>query len=363
MAKELNSYVDPAFCRLQVSPSLAISCGGRYCQLNGECRRQSQGGIKLRKLTLMAATGVVALIGLASAAEAIDIRLMTGPQAGIWVPLGGQLKDVWENDVPDVNVQLLPGAGIANVRGIEEGKAELGFANTISTADAVAGTGEPPLDKKHSKVCNVATLYPQYFQLVVAADAGISTLMDIKGKGFATQVKGNTGELIARHVLKVSGMTYDDVKASFTNSYTDSVEQMKDNRSHAFALGTGIPASSIMDLAAARDIKLLDLSSIYEDIKKINPAYKLATIPQGTYPKQDTDVQVIGYDTHIIAACSLPEDTVYAMTAALASNKETMASVYQEMGKLSPQIMAQDIDVPFHPGAAKWYKENGITVQ
>ncbi len=305
---------------------------------------------------------MAAVVGLASAAGAAEIRMMTGPQAGIWVPLGGQLKDIWEKSIADLKVQAMPGAGIANVRGIEEGKAEIGFANTISTADAIAGTGEPPLDKKHAKVCNVATLYPQYFQMVVSADAGINTLKDMKGKGFATQVKGNTGELISRHVLRVSGMTYSDVKASFTNSYTDSVEQMKDNRVHIFALGTAIPASSIMDLASAREIRLLDMAGIYEDMKKINPAYKLVTVPKGTYPKQDKDVQVIGYYTHIIAACSLPEEMVYKVTAAFMSSKDAMASVYKELGQLTPQIMSQDIGVPFHPGAAKWYKEQGISV-
>lgn len=309
------------------------------------------------------AAAVLALLGFASPANAAEVRFMTGPQAGFWVPLGGQLKDAWEKAVPDLKVQSLPGAGIANVRGIQEGKAEVGFANTISTADAVAGTGEAPLDKKHDKVCNVATLYPQYFQLVVNADAGINDLKGLKGKGFATQVKGNTGELIARHVLRVSGLTYNDVKASFTNSYTDSVEQMKDNRMHAFALGTGIPASSLMDLASARDIKLIDMASIYEPMNKINPAYKLVTIPKGTYPKQDKDVQVIGYYTHLIAACSLPEDTVYKMTAAVMGAKDGMTAVYKELSKVTPQVMAQDIGVKFHPGAAKWYKEQGITVK
>ena len=158
-------------------------------------------------------------------------------------------------------------------------------------------------------------------------------------------------------------MTYSDVKASFTNSYTDSVEQMKDNRMHVFALGTGIPASSLMDLASARDIKLLDMTDIYEHMRKINPAYKLVTIPKGTYPKQDKDVQVIGYYTHVVAACSLPEDTVYKMTAAILPKKGDMAAVYKEMAKLTPQVMAQDIGVPFHPGATKWYKEQGITVK
>jgi uncharacterized protein len=317
----------------------------------------------MRKIGPTAVAAMVALLAFVGVLRAAEVRMMTGPQAGFWVPLGGQLKDIWEKAVPDLNIQSLPGAGIANVRGIQEGKAEVGFANTITTADAVAGTGEPPLDKKHDKVCNVATLYPQYFQLVVNADAGINTLKDLKGKGFATQVKGNTGELIARHVLRVAGLTYNDVKASFTNSYTDSVEQMKDNRMHAFALGTGIPASSLMDLASARDFKLIDMAGIYEDMRKINPAYKLVTIPKGTYPKQDKDVQVIGYYTHVIAACSLPEDVVHKMTGAILPNKDRMAAVYKELSKLTPQIMAQDIGVPFHPGAVKWYKEQGITVQ
>jgi uncharacterized protein len=138
---------------------------------------------------------------------------------------------------------------------------------------------------------------------------------------------------------------------------------MKDNRMHVFALGTAIPSSSVMDLASARDIKLIDMASIYPDMKKINPAYQLVTIPKGTYPKQDQDVQVIGYYTHIIAACSLAEDVVYKMTAAFIPSKDALSAVYKELSKLTPQVMAQDIGVPFHPGAAKWYKEQGIAVK
>jgi len=300
---------------------------------------------------------------MALPATANELRLMTGPQGGVWVPLGGQLKDAWEKALPGTRISAVPGAGIANVRAIEEGKTDIGFGNTISTADAVAGTGEAPLDKKHSKVCNIATLYPQYFQTVVTADSGINSVKDIKGKGFATQVKGNTGELVARHVLKVAGLTYNDVKASFTNSYTDSVEQVKDGRMHVFTLGSAIPASSVMDLASARDVKLIDLSSLLPEMQKINAAYQLVTVPKGTYPKQDKDVQTIGYHTHVVANCSLPEETVYKMTASLVPLKESMAAVYGELSKLTPHVMALDVGVPFHPGAAKWYKEQGITVK
>ena len=82
---------------------------------------------------------VVLTVALAGVLSAADLKFMTGPQGGAWVPLGGQLKDMWEKAIANTSVQALPGAGIANVRGIEEGKTDIGFGNSISTVDAVAG--------------------------------------------------------------------------------------------------------------------------------------------------------------------------------------------------------------------------------
>lgn len=293
-------------------------------------------------------------------AFAVDVKLMTGPQGGVWVPLGGQLKDIWEKAVPGLSVQSLPGAGIANVRSIEEGKAEIGFGNSISTVDALVGN--EPFKKPHDNVCNIATFYPQYYQLIVPADAGINSVKDLKGKGVTTQPRGNTGELITGQLLKVNGLTYNDVKMSFV-SYTDSVTQMQDGHAAAFGLGTAIPAASVMDLASARPVKLLDLSESLDGMKKLNPGYTLVTVPKGTYPKQDNDVKVIGYATHIVASCKLPDDMVYAMTKAVAASTSSLGAVSKDMQKLTPKEMAEDIGVPFHPGAAKFYKEAGITVK
>jgi TRAP transporter TAXI family solute receptor len=292
-----------------------------------------------------------------TAAKSAELKMMTGPQGGVWIPLGGQLKDMWEKSIGGLSVQALPGAGIANVRGVQEGKADVGFGNSISTVDAIKGN--PPFNKPHDNVCNVATLYPQYFQMVVSADAGINSPKDLKGKGVTTQQRGNTGEAITGHLLKVSGLSYNDVKMSFV-SYTDSVTQMKDGNAVAFGLGTTIPSGAVMDLAAARDIRLLDLTDLYPEMRKLNPGYTLVTVPKGTYPKQNKDVKVIGYATHIVASCKLPEDTVYKMTKAMASNIASMAAVNKAIARLTPQAMAEDIGVPFHPGAAKFYKEAGV---
>ena len=298
-------------------------------------------------------------VALAGTVLAADLKMMTGPQGGAWVPLGGQLKDMWEKAVPGTNVQSLPGAGIANVRGIEEAKSDIGFGNSISTVDAIAG--KAPFNKPHNNVCNIATLYPQYFQVVVRADAGINSVKDLKGKSIAAQPRGNTAEEITKHILQVNGLTYNDAKMSFV-SYTDAVAQVQDGHAHAFTLGTTIPSGAVMDLASARDIKLLDLAGDLEAMRKLNPGYTLNNVPKGTYPKQDRDIKVIGYATHIVASCKLPEATVYGMTKAIAANTQTMASIVKDIRGLTPKGMAEDIGVPFHPGAARFYKEAGINV-
>ncbi len=299
-------------------------------------------------------------IALATPATAVDLKLMTGPQGGAWVPLGGQLKDMWEKAVPGTNVQALPGAGIANVRGIEENKTDIGFGNSISTVDAIAG--KAPFNKPHNNVCNIATLYPQYFQVVVRVDSGINSVKDLKGKSIAAQPRGNTAEEITKHILQVNGLSYSDARMSFV-SYTDAVAQVQDGHAHAFTLGTTIPSGAVMDLASARDIKLLDLEGDLAAMRKINPGYTLNNVPKGTYPKQDKDIKVIGYATHLVVSCKLPEATVYGMTKAIAANTQTMSSIVKDIRGLTPTGMAEDIGVPFHPGAAKFYKEAGLTVK
>jgi TRAP transporter TAXI family solute receptor len=310
--------------------------------------------------TRSATLGVLALgAALATSAGAQQITMMTGPQGGSWVPLGGALKNIWETAVPGLQIQQQPGAGIANVRGIDEGKAQVGFANSSTTVDGLEG--RPPYPKKATKVCQVANLYPQYFQVVALADAKVNSFADLKGKSLVTQPKGNTSEALTAEVLKINGMSYQSLaKTNFQASYTDAVDMMKDGHVQVFTLGTTAPASAIMDLASARNIQMVPVDDrTMAELKKMNPGYVKLVIKAGTYPKQDKDVPAIGYSTHIVAACDLPEDTVYRMTKAMAANVNDMAAVVKPIAGLTPKDMAVDIGVPFHKGAVKFYKEAG----
>jgi len=258
-----------------------------------------------------------------------------------------------------LQIQQQPGAGIANIRGVDEGKAQIGFANSATTVDGIEG--RPPYPKKVTKVCQVANLYPQYFQVIALSNANVRSFADFKGKTLVTQPKGNTAEILTGEVLKINGMGYESLnKVNFQASYTDAVDMMKDGHVQVFTLGTTAPASAVMDLASARDIVIVPVDDkTMAELKKANPGYNKLTIKAGTYPKQDKDVPAIGYTTHIVAACDLPEDVVYKMTKAMATNVGDMAAVVKPITGLTAKDMAVDIGVPFHKGAARYYKEVG----
>ena len=310
------------------------------------------------RLINLALAGAVAL-GVAGTASAADIKLMTGPQGGSWYPLGGAIKNIVETKVAGSAVQVLPGAGIANVKAVQSGKADLGFANSVSTVDAI--NGNPPFDSKATNVCNVATLYPQYFQVVALGDAGINTAADFKGKALTTQKKGNTGEAITEHLLKAYGLKYDDMSRVSYGSYTDSVNQMKDANAQIFTLGTTVPAGAIMDLAAARKVMIVPIPDDgLMKMKAINPGYQRIMVPAGSYPGQDAAVPTIGYSTHIIARCDLDAKLVYNVLSNLAAAVPDLASVAKAVGKATPESMAVETGVPLHKGAERFYKEKGV---
>ena len=300
-----------------------------------------------------------ALAGLAVPAAAQQVTLMTGPQGGSWIPLGGALKGLWEKEIPGLQIQQTPGAGIANVRGIDEGKAQIGIGNSNTTVLGIQGGA--PYPKKVTNVCQVANLYPQYFQVVALADANVNSFADFKGKSLVTQPKGNTGELLTDQVLKLNGLSYQSLsKANFQAAYTDAVSLMKDGHAQIFTLGTTAPASAVMDLASARDVHLVPVDDkTYATVKSTNLGYNKLIIKAGTYPKQDKDVPVIGYSTHIMVACDVPENVVYKMTKSMAGHIEDMAAIVKAIHGVTPKDMALDIGVPFHKGAAKFYKEAG----
>jgi hypothetical protein len=316
----------------------------------------------IRRTAILALTGLAAAAVLVLAAPPAEtqqptaLRMMTGPQGGSWIPLGGAIAELVQKEVPGVTITVVPGAGIANVKAVEAGKADLGFGNANSTADAIAG--RKPFDAPAKNVRHVVTLYNQYFQMIVPEDSGIRSVADFKGKRLAVQPVGNTGEQITREVLRHYGLSYADMAKVNHVSYTDAVELIKNRQADVFTLITTIPASSVMDLATGRKIRVIGID---EDkiraLNKENAGYARLVIPRGTYSGQDADVLTTGTVTHVIASAKLPEDLVEKITALIVRNQDKLAAVVKDIARTTPKDMGRDIGLPVHPGAQKAFAQ------
>lgn len=313
----------------------------------------------LRRFVPVALAGLAVVAGLvvlaappAETQQPVALRFMTGPQGGSWIPLGGAIAELIQKEIPGVTVTVTPGAGIANVKAIEAGKADLGFGNANSTADAIAG--RKPFDAPARNVRHVVTLYNQYFQMVTPEDTGIRSVADFKGKRLAVQPVGNTGEQITREVLRHYGLSYADMAKVNHVSYTDAVELVKNRQADVFTLITTIPASSVMDLATARKIRLIGIDEDkIQALHRENPGYGRLVIPRGTYSGQDTDVLTTGTVTHLVASAKLPDDLVEKITAVILRNQDKLAAVVRDIARTTPREMVRDIGLPVHPGAQR----------
>ena len=295
---------------------------------------------------------------LSFAQQKVDLKLMTGPMGGAWYPLGGAIADAIQKAVPGTTVAVSPGGGIANVEALELGKCDIGFTMASSGVDGVQG--RDPFKQKMQNMRQLANLYPQYFQMVVVDASGIKSVGDMKGKALSCDRKGHLGELISQQILKVYGLSYKDMSKVHHVGYSDSVSLMKDGHAQGFFLITTCPASSVIDLASDRKIRLISLpDDKIKEMQKINSGYLKRIIPKGTYPGVDYDVLGIGTFTNLIISAKLPDDLVYKITKTLAGNLPRFADVVKDMKGITPKDLAADIGVPFHPGALKYYKEVG----
>lgn len=304
----------------------------------------------------LALTGAVIVAG--ASAQAQNLVFMTGPAGGSWYPLGAAVQNILQEEIDGMSVSIRPGAGLINIRGVAEGKADLGWGNVISTVDAI--NGNPPFEGKIENLCNMGSYYTQYAQLI-AVDPEIKTWADLKGKRFATLPRGNTTEVAAQSLLAAVGLSYDDLEQVNFASMTDQVNMAKDGQVDAIFNVTAVPAGAYLDLANSRKTVLPPITDEqFAKLKEANSGWNRLMVRAEAYPHQPNEVPIAGFAMHMLANCeTMPEDTAYKITKAIASRVSELGSVNRALADFTVEDLAADAGMPMHPGAKRYYEEVG----
>lgn len=295
----------------------------------------------------------------APSGEKIEIKLRSGSTSGSWYPATGAMAKFLPEDIPGLTVTVTPGSGPANVQAIQDGVCDIAFGKMPSTMQGMRG--EEPFTEVTDQVTYMLYLYDETFHLVVSADSGIESVEDLKGKVLTTQTTGNLAEQMMRELLSTYDMTYDDLKRVNMVGYDDSVQQMKDGAADAFAFATAVPASVLVELCSARNMKLIDIPEDKLDaMLKINDGYMKKSIPAGSYEGQDQEVHSFGGAIHMMARKDLPEDLIYKITKSIFENVDKLGEAHTVYKGLTPEVMGAPASIPFHPGTEKYLKEIGV---
>ena len=297
----------------------------------------------------------------ASSAAAGGLRFVSGGEAGTYYALA-TLMAQHANAKAGMNITAVSSGGSqANVNEIEDGTAQLGFCQSDVEAYAFNGTNIFEAQGPVTAFSTVACLYEEQVQLITV-DESIKSPADLKGKNVSIGAAGSGVYFNAIDVLGAYGLTEGDINPTY-ESFQNSADSIKDGKIDAAFIVAGAPTSAVTDLFTTKQGYLVEIDDEHAaQLIAASPYYNAATIPAGTYNGQTADVKTLSVGAVVIAADSVSEDDVYAFTKDIFENLEELGGQHDKFKEFSLEKGASVTAVPYHPGAAKYFAEKGITV-
>ena len=291
-------------------------------------------------------------------ALADGLTFTTGGTAGTYYAYGNVLAQYVAGN-SDVDMTAVAGNGSAdNIDKLDMEVAQLGFVQNDVAYYAFNGIriyeGDPV-----TSFTAIAALYTETVQLITC-NPEIKSVADLKGKNVSIGSQGSGVYFNAMDFLSAYGLTEDDIVPTY-QSFGDSAEALKDGKIDAAFVVAGAPTPAVTDLSTTKDMYLVSLDDEHVEILKgISGAYTESIIPAGTYSKQDADVVTVGVKATIIANGQVSDEEAYTIVKTIFEGKDSIA---HDKAKELDLEYASTCGIPYHPGAAKYFAEQNITVE
>lgn len=312
----------------------------------------------MKKLVLAALTAMIAAIP-ATAAMADELRFTTGGDQGTYYGFGSVLAGQVSGATDTAVTAITSGGSQANIEALEYGDAELAFVQSDVMSYAYQGTNifeGYPVDT----FSTVAALYMEQVQ-IVTCNPEIKSVADLAGKNVSIGAAGSGVYFNAMDILAAYDLTEDDINPTY-ESFGDSVDSLQDGKIDAAFITAGAPTTAVTSLGTSKEIYLVSLDE--EHIAKLIeacPYYSENVISADVYGlKEDTATVAVG--AVVIAGDDVSEDAVYDFVSTVYENAEAITAAHAKGAELNLEFAASVTDVPYHPGAAKYFAEKDIEV-
>lgn len=334
--------------------------------------QKSRAGSKAKRLGigLIAATVAVGLSACGTDGDnggdgedfRTDLQLGTGSTGGVYFPLGQEYANIFVDtiDVDGLNVSAVEtGASVENLAKIARGELQLGISQHNTALDAVAGEGEFD-GAEIDNVGFMGKLYPEAAQIITLESTGIESVEDLKGKTVSIGPPGGGTREAAEQILAAHGLEEGDYEA-IEEGFEDARTKLQDGNADASIEVLGVPAASLQELAAtAGGVKLISMDDAKIQEIVDNSQLEAYEIPAGTYDFIDEPINTVSVFAAMYGSMDqISEDLGYEITKSMYENVDTLTLPQKELISLEEATIGQG-DVPLHPGAERYFEEQGL---
>ncbi|WP_349362471.1 MAG: TAXI family TRAP transporter solute-binding subunit [Roseitalea porphyridii] len=309
----------------------------------------------------------------ATAQETRNYILSTASTGGTYYPVGvaiSTLTKVRLEPSEGIGMSAISSAGSGeNVRLLREGEAQFAILQGLFGYYAATGTGPVEADGPQEHLRSVSMLWPNVEHFIVASDrADSGTIEDfvaLTGEPVALGAQ-NSGTIGSNRAI-LGGFDI-DIDADYEliyGGYGPSAEAVQDGRAVGMSTPAGVPVGAVTQLFSSAGDRVTLLSFTPEQIATADGGRELwteYTIPGGTYPGVDEDVTTIAQPNFLATHQDLPEEDVYLITKTMYENLPFLQAIHPATNAMSLERAIAGLPVPLHPGAARYYQEQGIDI-
>ncbi|MFO1312654.1 MAG: TAXI family TRAP transporter solute-binding subunit [Burkholderiales bacterium] len=318
----------------------------------------------MKRLEIGATIAAMALAAAlpVAAQQGQRISITTGGTGGVYYPLGGGMANILSKYIPGLSATAeVTGGSVDNLKLLNAGKSEVAFTMVDAAWDAKQGVDKFKDSKFEPRTLMV--LYPNRMHVVTVDGTGINKLSDLKGKRVSTGSPGSGTEIMAMRILEAAGIDgHKDIKQERLG-VAESVNAIKDKKIDAFFWVGGVPTAAVTDLATTPGvkIKLIDHAEAVEAMnKKYGPLYVKATIAPGSYQGMDKPNENIDVWNILVASDKMSDKMAYDIVKTLMEKKPELVAVHKEAQNIDLKWQKIGSPLPYHPGAKKYFEEQGV---
>ena len=171
--------------------------------------------------------------------------------------------------------------------------------------------------------------------------------------------RAGTGGTYVPEILKVLGLS---AQIGY-GSYAEMTNGLLSGRYNAVIFTGGAPFPAAKEVETKEPLNFISLSPTQIDlVRKAIPELTPSMIAAGAYSSLKKDYATIGVYNFAVGRSDLPEDLAYRLVKAVHENQSRLVSATKSASETVPQNVVKNTFLPFHPGAARYYREIGISI-